>query len=111
MHGVLGKARKAIRGFLRAIQWLARKKVSVEVPINFPKEEQISLKSFELVYTEKLGWEDLFNGENLDGWEIKCHPEDKDKNFWKVHNGSIECNSMGQSIYSLNYNAEFSLST
>ena len=41
------------------------------------------------------GWLPLFNGENLDGWTIKCKPEDKAKNFWSVKNGYIEVNSIG----------------
>lgn len=36
------------------------------------------------------GWTSLFNGRNLDGWVIKCRPEDKDKTgYWKVVNGTI----------------------
>ena len=40
-------------------------------------------------------WEPLFNGENLDGWTIKCIPADQDKVYWKVKEGYIECNSLG----------------
>jgi len=36
----------------------------------------------------------LFNGINLEGWEVKCDPGDKDKGFWTVDNGTILCNSM-----------------
>lgn len=38
----------------------------------------------------------LFNGKNLEGWEIKCLPKDRDKNFWQVKDGAIECNSIGR---------------
>ncbi|TNF41389.1 MAG: DUF1080 domain-containing protein [Bacteroidetes bacterium] len=41
------------------------------------------------------GWEELFNGKDLNGWEIDCRPRDKDKTFWSVQNGFIECNSLG----------------
>lgn len=41
------------------------------------------------------GWEPLFNGENLDGWNVKCIPGDRDREYWQVENGYIECNSMG----------------
>ena len=41
-------------------------------------------------------WQDLFNGKNLDGWEVKCRQQDKNKEFWKVENGVIECNSIGR---------------
>ncbi len=35
-------------------------------------------------------WTSLFNGKNLDGWVVKCRPQDKDKKgYWKVVNGTI----------------------
>ncbi|MEN8203552.1 MAG: DUF1080 domain-containing protein [Bacteroidota bacterium] len=40
-------------------------------------------------------WEPLFNGENLDGWNVYCTPADKWKEYWKAHEGYIEANSMG----------------
>ena len=40
-------------------------------------------------------WEPLVNGENLDGWTVKCIPADQDKEYWKVKEGFIECNSLG----------------
>jgi len=40
-------------------------------------------------------WESLFDGESLDGWTVKCLPADRDKEYWKVKEGFIECNSMG----------------
>jgi len=40
-------------------------------------------------------WISLFNGRNLDGWTVKCKPEDKSKNFWSIHDGYIEVNSLG----------------
>jgi hypothetical protein len=49
--------------------------------------------------TEKIKtetWETLFNGINLEGWEVKRQPQDKSKGFWTVKNGAIECNSMGK---------------
>jgi predicted alpha-1,6-mannanase (GH76 family) len=41
-------------------------------------------------------FENLFNGKNLDGWEVKCQQQDKNKEFWSVKNGAIECNSIGK---------------
>ena len=41
-------------------------------------------------------WESLFNGENLEGWVVKCIQADRGKEFWKVTNGYIECSSMGE---------------
>jgi hypothetical protein len=35
-------------------------------------------------------WTRLFNGRDLDGWVVKCRPEDRDKvGYWKVVNGTI----------------------
>jgi len=35
-------------------------------------------------------WTRLFNGRNLEGWVVKCRPEDRDKQgYWKVVNGAI----------------------
>ncbi|MDB4583330.1 DUF1080 domain-containing protein [Draconibacterium sp.] len=82
--------------FLRAIQWVAGKEVTVNVPDNFPSENEMSLNPFELIYSKENGWENLFNGKNLDGWSVKCQPQDNGKGFWKVNNGVIECNSIGQ---------------
>lgn len=38
----------------------------------------------------------LFNGKNLDNWVVKGKTEDLNKEFWTVHDGCIEANSMGQ---------------
>jgi hypothetical protein len=36
------------------------------------------------------GWIKLFNGEDLDGWMVKCRPEDKEKaGYWKVFGRTI----------------------
>jgi hypothetical protein len=40
-------------------------------------------------------WVSLFNGQNLDGWSVRCAPKDKGNNFWTVDNGAILCNSLG----------------
>ena len=39
------------------------------------------------------GWESLFNGKDLTGWTVICQPQDQEKNFWSVDNGTILCNS------------------
>jgi len=41
------------------------------------------------------GWEQLFNGKDLTGWSVICQPQDKDKGFWSVDDGTILCNSLG----------------
>ena len=43
----------------------------------------------------KKEWESLFNGENLEGWSVKCISADRGKAYWTVKEGSIECNSLG----------------
>jgi hypothetical protein len=40
-------------------------------------------------------WISLFNGANLEGWDIRCLPEDQGKQYWKVVDEVIECNSLG----------------
>jgi len=46
---------------------------------------------------KKDQWESLFNGEDLEGWAVKCIKADKDKMYWSVKDGAIECNSLGDS--------------
>ena len=41
------------------------------------------------------GFTSLFNGENLDGWEVKAVQEDQHWDFWSVKDGAIVVNSMG----------------
>jgi hypothetical protein len=45
-------------------------------------------------FTPKHTYTKLFNGQNLDGWQLKAQKQDLDKSFWSVENGSIFCNSM-----------------
>ncbi len=82
--------------FMRAIQWLAGKKVSYRVPQNFPSVSEISIQPLELVYRDIDGWESLYNGENLEGWQIECLPSDREKTFWTSKGDYMECNSMGR---------------
>ena len=46
------------------------------------------------VFSDNHAWQSLFNGHNLDGWQIKCVANDKNQNFWSVDNGQIVCNSL-----------------
>jgi hypothetical protein len=39
----------------------------------------------------------LFDGKTLDGWVVKCKPQDADKSFWKVDQGAILADSMSVS--------------
>lgn len=47
------------------------------------------------VFSAEHQWKSLFNGEDLDGWSVKCIPEDRDKDFWSVDKGSLLANSLG----------------
>ncbi len=40
--------------------------------------------------------ESLFNGRDLSGWTVQCQPADRGKDFWKVEQGAILCDSMGR---------------
>ena len=46
-------------------------------------------------YGQSKRWESLFNGKDLSGWTVVCKPQDKEKVFWSVDNGTILCNSIG----------------
>ena len=38
----------------------------------------------------EAGWTSLFNGKNLDGWVVKCLPQDHERRgYWKVVDGTI----------------------
>lgn len=39
-------------------------------------------------------WQPLFDGNSLNGWEVKCVEKDKRNDFWLVDNGTILCNSL-----------------
>jgi len=47
------------------------------------------------VLSDDHHWEKLFNGKNLNGWQVKCQEKDKGQTFWSVDNGAIHCNSIG----------------
>ena len=49
---------------------------------------------------QKNEWESLFNGKDLTGWNIICQPQDQEKVFWSVDNGTILCNSLGMKGHS-----------
>ena len=41
-------------------------------------------------------WISLFDGKSLSGWTVKCRPEDRLKQFWKVDQGSILADSIAE---------------
>lgn len=46
-------------------------------------------------FTLNHNFEKLFNGINLDGWQVKAQQPDIDNTFWTFDNGTIHCNSIG----------------
>lgn len=40
-------------------------------------------------------WISLFNGEDMEGWVVKCLEKDAGKGYWRIENGYLTCNSMG----------------
>jgi len=45
---------------------------------------------------QDAGWQSLFNGRDLSGWTVQCRPRDKGKDFWRVEQGTIQCDSLGR---------------
>ena len=71
----------------------------------------ISILSAKNQSSEKKQFISLFNGNNLSGWTVKCLPTDKDKDFWTVVDGAIECNSLNDAEHDYMWllsNQEFS---
>lgn len=82
----------------------------IYVAAGSPKRGGGNLSSIE-VFSEDHDWKSLFNGENLDGWSVKCTAEDKGNDFWTVKDGVIHCDSMeseGHSHVWLQSDEEFS---
>lgn len=89
--------------FVRAIQWLAKREVDFPIPPTFPTEDEISLRPIDLVYRDSEGWTSLFNGRDLNGWQVACPPAERDRNYWQVTDGAIECNSLGDGKHDYNW--------
>ena len=50
----------------------------------------VVLFSTNVIAANEVGWTSLFNGRTLNGWVVKCRPEDKGKiGYWKVVDGAI----------------------
>lgn len=41
-------------------------------------------------------WRPLFDGKTLGGWHVSARPEDREKGFWQVRDGTITCDSLGR---------------
>jgi hypothetical protein len=48
---------------------------------------------------EGAQWRLLFDGKTLNGWVVKCKPGDAGKPLWKVDNGTILADSMGDAAH------------
>lgn len=44
-------------------------------------------------WIRETAWHSLFDGKTLNGWNVKCKPEDKNKKIWTVQNGQIVADS------------------
>jgi hypothetical protein len=69
-------------------------------------QKNIAVANIPFYATESLEWGrlnkewiKLFNGNNLEGWQVKAKPDDIAKEFWKVTNGKIIANSLGDSLH------------
>lgn len=50
-------------------------------------------------FTPIHNYKPLFNGNNLDGWQVNAQKQDVDTDFWKVDNGAILLNSLGSKAH------------
>ncbi|HSA02387.1 MAG TPA: DUF1080 domain-containing protein [Candidatus Paceibacterota bacterium] len=60
---------------------------------------------------ETASWMSLFNGKDLSGWSVCCQPKDQGRDFWRVEDGTIVCDSLGRKDHNyvwLISDAEFS---
>jgi hypothetical protein len=44
----------------------------------------------------EIEWVPLFDGKTLNGWQVAAKPADRGKDFWKVQEGAITCDSRGR---------------
>ncbi len=52
--------------------------------------------AFALQSTAAGPWAPLFDGKTLNGWHVGAKPADGAKEFWKVKEGAITCDSLGR---------------
>lgn len=41
-------------------------------------------------------WVELFDGRSLADWQVAARPEDREKAFWRVEEGTLTCDSLGR---------------
>lgn len=71
---------------------------NVYIAAGSPNQGGGNMTSIE-VFSADHEWETLFNGQTLDGWQIKCQEKDKGHTFWSVDHGAIFCNSLGSNSH------------
>jgi hypothetical protein len=72
---------------------------SVYLAAGSPNKGGGNLSSIE-VFAPDNGWNSIFNGRNLDGWSIGCQERDRGKEYWRVENGLLICDTKGRTDHS-----------
>lgn len=55
----------------------------------------IFASAFSEINPTNSGFVSIFDGKTLDGWKVYGSPDDVTKDYWKVENGTITCNTIG----------------
>nr|WP_299074378.1 DUF1080 domain-containing protein [uncultured Allomuricauda sp.] len=55
----------------------------------------IFASAFSEINPTNSGFVSIFDGKTLDGWKVYGSPDDVAKDYWKVENGTITCNTIG----------------
>ena len=79
----------------------AKAKAFIDYLAQSPHYNTVTLRGEDRAKTDGMTvackvWTPLFNGKDLDGWQVRCKPADRDKTFWKAADGAIVCDSMGR---------------
>jgi peptidoglycan/xylan/chitin deacetylase (PgdA/CDA1 family) len=75
---------KRWEGFVEIIDFLESKGCVFMTPSEYTAKATGEAKG------DNEKWNSLFNGKSLDGWVVKCLPQDNDKrDYWKVVDGTI----------------------
>ena len=64
------------------------------VPVNWRISSERKRAFFGRLADITGGWTRLFDGQTLNGWQVKGLEADRDKTFWTVRDGAIVCDSM-----------------
>ncbi len=72
-----------------SIKLVSTTKQDARVLINSPESREVAWRLTCRTSQDTEPWVDLFDGKSLNGWMIKCRSKDEDKDYWKVHEGTI----------------------